>query len=228
VRIPDFSPQHVRPVKHPFHPLWIDDLLQRLAAPDDSAEPPEVALRTRIAVAAEQCAAAEELVRRRYAWRGYRTPLAGERECAASHHAEHWVTILAEGSGKLVGTLTVGPDSPQGLLAEKTYAREIQSLRRNGSRLAELTRLALETGADWRLALDALVQAAWTVTRVVHALTDVVIEVNPRHVKFYERVFGFVEFASGRVCSRVGAPSVLLLLDLEDFGQRMQRARLAA
>jgi hypothetical protein len=48
--------------------------------------------------------------------------------------------------------------------------------------------------------------------------------VNPRHVRFYRRVFGFAVAAAERVCERVGAPSVLLRLDLECFGRRLQLA----
>jgi hypothetical protein len=35
-------------------------------------------------------------------------------------------------------------------------------------------------------------------------------------------VFGFVVAATERFCSRVEAPSVLLLLDLEQFGRKLQ------
>ena len=220
MRIPDF-PAHALPsVEARQHALWLNALLHRELV--DTG-----ALQARVAWTPEKRAAAEELVRRRYAWRGYRTALPSERDCAGPRSGSHWVTLLAEAEGQLIGTLTVGPDSPQGLLAEGTYAREIRALRRNGSRVGELTKLALEKGVDWKAALDALVQAAWAVTRIAHALTDVVIEVNPRHVKFYRRVFGFEELASGRVCSRVGAPSVLLLLDLERFGRRRPEATIA-
>jgi len=93
-------------------------------------------------------------------------------------------------------------------------------------RVGELIRLAIEEGSDWRPALDALVQSAYVVTRFMHALTDVVIEVNPRHVRFYQRVFGFVTAAAERFCTRVGAPSVLMLLDLDQFGRRLQSIKL--
>ena len=85
-------------------------------------------------------------------------------------------------------------------------------------------RLAIDEGADWRAALDALVQSAYLITWVIQGLTHVVIEVNPRHVRFYQRVFGFVVGAAERFCERAGAPSVLLCLDLERFGRRLQLA----
>ena len=229
MQIPDLPVPQLRAVEHLFHALWLDDLIQRLAAPGRAVGAPSEAVRARIAVAAEQRTAAEDLVRRRYAWRGYRIGSGrADGHGAGAASAEHLVTILAEGGCGLVGTLTVRPDAPGGLLAEATYGREIEALREGGSRVGELTRLALEKGADWREALDALVQAAWTIARLVHKLTDVVIEVNPRHVRFYERVFGFVQLASGGVCGRVGAPSVLLRLELAAFASRMPAARLAA
>jgi hypothetical protein len=197
---------------HYFRSLWIDKLLG-----ENSSAP---MLRTRVARAAEERAAAEELVCKRYAWRGY--------HIASDESRDHCVTLLAEGAGDLIGTLTVRRDSPQGLLAERSYEQEVHALRRDGCRLGEVTRLALEKGVDWEPALNALVHAAWVVTRVVHLLTDVVIEVNPRHATFYRRAFGFVQLASGRVCSRVGAPSVLLRLDLEAFGRRFGHGMAAA
>ena len=183
----------------------------------------ESGLRTVVALHPEQRRAAEHLVRRRYAWRGYR---ASNDDCdRTTAFAEgRPVTLLAEDGGRLLGTLTVRPDSPHGLLAEESYSTEIERLRGAGRRVGELVKLAVEEGVDWKAALNALVQSAYLITRVVHALTDVLIEVNPRHVRFYERVFGFVVAASERLCVRAGAPSVLMQLDLVQFGRRLQLA----
>lgn len=178
-------------------------------------------LRTLVAVLPDHFQAAEQLVRRRYAWRGYHIGLSEDYECAAPGADGQPVTLLAEDRGKLLGTLTVRPDSPKGLLAEESYSAEIERLRREGRRIGELVKLAVEEGVDWKAALDALVQSAYLVTRVVHALTAVLIEVNPRHVRFYQRVFGFVVAGGERMCARAGAPSVLMLLDTVQFGQRI-------
>jgi hypothetical protein len=171
---------------------------------------------TSIAVRPEQIRAAEDLIRRRYAWRGYRVPVT-KPSGACSIDKGPQLMLLAQKAGRLMGTLTVRLDTPHGLLAEETYAVELQKMRRDGRRLGELVKLAVEEGADWRAALDALMQSAYLITRVVHGLTDVVIEVNPRHARFYQRVFGFAQAAAERFCERVGAPSVLLCLDLERF-----------
>ena len=56
---------------------------------------------------------------------------------------------------------------------------------------------------------------------MVHGVTDVFIEVNPRHVAFYSRALGFVVLGDERICARVGAPSVLLHLDVEILDEQL-------
>lgn len=199
---------------------WLDALLATACryppAPSSSHEH----VRGIVALRRDQVQAADDLVRRRYAWRGY--SLSWDTRALAAPI----VTLLAQAGDDVVGTLTVRPGGSQSLLAEDAYGEEIENLRARGRRIGELIRLAIEEGGDWRSALHALVQSAYVVTRFMHALTDVVIEVNPRHVAFYRRVFGFVSAAAERFCGRVGAPSVLMLLDLEQFGQRLQSIKL--
>lgn len=179
-------------------------------------------LRAVVANRPDQLKAAGELVRRRYAWRGYRFAHAEESALASLGNANFPVTLLAEDGEKLLATVTVRADSAQGLQAEQTYGAEIGRLRSQGRRVGELVKLAVEQGADWKAALDALMRAVYLVTRSVHALTDVLIEVNPRHVRFYQRVFGFMVAGAERPCVRVGAPSVLMQLDIEQFSRRLR------
>src|SRR5205814_7219473 len=70
----------------------------------DTADTP---VRTVFAVRSEQLEAAEDLVRRRYAWRGYDLPSAGN---SASR-----ITLLAKRGDDLLGTLTVRPGTPHEL-----------------------------------------------------------------------------------------------------------------
>ena len=48
----------------------------------------------------------------------------------------------------------------------------------------------------------------------IHRATDFLIEVNPRHMLFYQRMLGFELFGEEKICPRVNAPAVLLRLDL--------------
>lgn len=202
---------------------WMDGLLRRRSTAGSDLQVPEGndALRTFVAVCDEQLDAAESLVRRRYDARGYAPePIPG----SPLQPAPHAVTLLAQAGGTLLGTLTVRRDGPAGLLAEQGYGEEVKALRGGGHRLGELVKLATVEGSDWRTALDALVQSAYLLTRVVYGLSDVIVEVNPRHVGFYRRVFGFVEAGGRRLCDRVRAPSILMRLDLEQFGRRLRAA----
>lgn len=179
-------------------------------------------LRTVMAIRPEHFQLADNLIRRRYTWRGYQVSPTDDTTRAAEKSDLRPVTLLAETRGQLLATLTVRPDSSNGLLAEQSYGDVVASLRQKGQRVGELVKLAVEEGVDWKAALDALVQSAYLVTRVIYALTHVLIEVNPRHVRFYERVFGFFVAAAERMCTRAGAPSVLMQLDLIAFGERLQ------
>jgi hypothetical protein len=178
-------------------------------------------LRPVVAHRPDQFDAAYELVARRYAARGYR--ISHLVKCCASGNPDpHSITLLAQDGDQLLGTLTLRAGFASPLLAESSYSAEIERLRSDGHRVGELVRLVVKEGADWRAALDVLVESAYVVNRAAHALTHVVIEVNPRHVSFYRRVFGFVVASTERFCSRVEAPSVLLLLDLELFARKRQ------
>jgi hypothetical protein len=223
MNIPDLLPQYAQPLEVTHHTRWLDLLRNKSRTTPIDCVPPLPSsgdLRTLVAVRPEQLQAADELVRRRYAWRGYHLSATEDPEFSRPGHPGTPVTLLAQKNGRLLGTLTVRPHSP--LFAEETYGTGIERLRREGHRIGEVVKLAVESGVHRKGALDALVQSAYLVTRVVHDLTDVVIEINPRHVRFYQRVLGFVELARGGVCSRVDAPSVLMRLDLERFGQRVQ------
>lgn len=187
------------------------EVLQRPARPAERRVSHASQLCISIALLPHQFDAAEELVGRRYAWRGYRV---------AQETVREGYTLLAEYGGRLWATLTARPEGR--LHAEASYGPEIGFLRAQGRRVGEITRLAVESGVDSKAAFHALVKAAWRITHVVHALTDVVIEVNPRHMRFYERAFGFEVAASGGVCSRVGAPSVLMRVVLEELGERLR------
>lgn len=202
---------------------WLDALLNRsIPRYGDTAAWPqaEAGLRTLVALDRKQLCDAEALVRRRYALQGYAMPVTqnlGEGIIEAAG-----LTLVAINDGALRGTLTLRADSPTGLAAEKTYGGEIENLRRQGRRVGEIVRLAVEDdGADGRAVLQTLIESVYLLARVVHPLTDVVIEVNPRHVRFYRRVLGFVIMAPERLCTRAGAPSVLMRIDVNAFGRRL-------
>jgi len=120
-------------------------------------------------------------------------------------------------------------DSTHGLLVDEANKLEADRLRTRGRRLCELVRLAVEEGVNSKAVLGALFQCAYTIGRGMHDLTDVLIEVNPRHVPVYRKAFGFIRASEEKICERVGAVSVLLSLDISRLEERfLLPARAAA
>jgi hypothetical protein len=174
-----------------------------------------------VATSAEQVDAAAELVRKRYAWRGYEFPDADAAAEQSRRRSSQEITFLAAFGRIPVGTLTLGLDGPAGLLAEASYGEVIAEYRTEGHRVCELTRLALAQRIDSKTILAALFCLAHAVGRTRSDVTHVFIEVNPRHVAFYCRILGFVVAAGEKFCERVRARSVLLELEIDALEERL-------
>ena len=157
------------------------------------------------AVTYSQLRACSNLVRRMYAWRGYR--LAPNR--LLPDDPNH-VTIGAWLNGELVATATASRDSSAGLLADGLYRDEMARLRAPAKVVCEVTRLAVDLDCHDPELLNSLFLAVYQYVRAVFGGTDMVIEVNPRHAGYYCRSLGFHRIGDQRTCPRVDAPAVLL------------------
>jgi hypothetical protein len=136
------------------------------------------------------------------------------------------LTLLAENkSGQAVGTVSLVLDSEDGLPCDEIYGPELAALRSQGRRLLEVTRLAInQTHAHSKQLLTLLCNAPFVYGAQVADCTDLVIEVNPRHVAYYVRLLKFDILGSERECPRVqGAPAVLLRGDLNVYRTEMMR-----
>lgn len=167
-----------------------------------------------IARSPDELLAVATLVESRYTARGY--VVSGD-----DGELPSGVTLIAAESDAIIGTLTLRFDGPLGLAADEGYADAIDSVRHAGGGVCELTRLAVTRGADSRSVLSALFGSAYDLARHLYDATDAFVEVNPRHVQFYRRMFGFVVAAGQRVCPRVMAPAVLLRLEIERLEARL-------
>jgi hypothetical protein len=126
--------------------------------------------------------------------------------------------ILVATAGEApLGTLTLRCDGPRGLRADETYGEELNAARARGRRVCELGRFAVARTARSSAVIEALFDEVHQIVRDDREIDDVFIEVNPRHVPFYRRQFGFSVAAEERQCARVHAPSVLLRLDVAAF-----------
>ena len=163
-----------------------------------------------------QFAEARALVEQRYTARGYKSMSDAGRPCKERNA----VTILATHGDRTVGTMTLRFDSRDGLNVDEAYGPEVRAVRDDGGVACELTCLALAPDADSQATLAVLFRLAWFVADQL-GITDVFIEVNPRHQRFYSRVLDFDVAAEERMCPRVQAPAVLLHQDLAKIGKRL-------
>ena len=161
--------------------------------------------RVRLADSPGQRNKASILINSMYSWRGYATD-----GLELSQHSANSITLEASTELQLFGTLTLGLDSSDGLLADALYQQEIDVLRSMGRSVCEITKLAFNPKYSSKEALASLFHLAYVYARDFYSATDVLIEVNPRHTSFYQRRLGFKQIGEIRTCQRVDAPAVLL------------------
>lgn len=165
------------------------------------------------------------LLRERYAWRGYQavslpTDQTGSR-----------MTLSATEGDLTIGTLTVALDGPQGLPADDAFAAELAALRAEGRRLCEFTRLAIDPVYGSKRVLAALFHVGYITAHRLRDHDTLLLEVNPRHVRYYERMLGCRVIGEPRRHRGVDAPAVLLTADfayiraqIGDLGGQPERA----
>lgn len=146
-------------------------------------------------------AAAEALMARKYAERGYGE---GHRLPAGCD------TFVAVSRGNLVGTLSLAVDGVDGLPSDRIFQHELDEIRASGSRLCELTRFVVDLPSPSLTILSMLFA-------VIHAhglrhydCTDLIITADSRHRGFYRRKWGFECVGPAKLNPASGAVSQLM------------------
>lgn len=158
-------------------------------------------------------AAASMLVQKRYAWRGYQ---AGEIKQQPNR-----ITLITYLEDQIVGSLNIGYDSPEGLMADERYRDEIEALRAAGAHVGEITKLAIDETLGSKQVLAGMINIAY-LYGVIHGVTDAVIEVTPRHRPFYERMLAFKQIGGERFYSTSNTNVVLLHIRMDEIRKRIE------
>ena len=159
-------------------------------------------------------AAASMLVQKRYAWRGY---TAGEIKPQPNR-----ITLMTYLEDRIVGSLNIGYDSPEGLLVDERYRDEIEALRSQGAHVGEITKLAIDETLGNKQVLAGMINIAY-LYGVIHGVTDAVIEVTPRHRPFYERMLAFKQIGGERFYATSNTNVVLLHIKMEEMKRRIEK-----
>lgn len=156
---------------------------------------------------------ASVLVQKRYAWRGF--PKVQLKKYP------NRITILSLHQEKIVGTVTVGYDSVEGMLVDDIYKEEIDNLRAQGKRVGELSKLAIDENIGSKQLLASLIHIAY-LYGVIHECTDAIIEIVPHHKSFYEKKLGFKQIGEEKMNKRVHFPVLLMHLELEYMRKKIE------
>jgi hypothetical protein len=159
---------------------------------------------------------ASMLINRMYAWRGY----SGDHQPSSDPNR---ITLTATDKGDVVGTLSIGIDSEVGLMADEIFKEELDAHRQRGAKLCEFTKFAFDPSVRSKTALANVFHLAVIYARDMHGCTDIVIEVNPRHRRFYERMLGFRKEGELKTNPRVDAPAYLLRVNLQFVTEQIAR-----
>ena len=157
---------------------------------------------------------ANALLKHRYAWRGYQSV------ALPADQTVNRITLSALEHEVTIGTITVVLDSPEGLAAEEAFGAEIGALRADGNRVCEFTKLAIDPISGTKRVIAALFHVAYIIAHRLRGYDALVMEVNPRHVRYYERMLGARVIGEQRLNRKVNAPAVLLCID---FGYIMEQ-----
>lgn len=202
-----------------FSPYAFKDVALAQDAEQQTAEPKMMVqqrnYKIRLAHSRRSFNSASMLVQRMYLQKGYDIP--------GLQKMPDRITLTASQDGTVTGTITLGIDAGNGLLADENYKQEVDRLRAEGRQVCELTKFAVDQARGSKRVLAALFNVAYIFGRVLQKQTDVVIEVTPTHAKFYKRMLGFEQMGPKRLNSRVNTVGVLLRLELDYVDRQIER-----
>lgn len=191
--------------------------------PDGPAGPRRFKVKT--ADSQERRGRVNSLLKDRYGWRGY------QQVSLPTDPTVNRFTLTAVEDDVVIGTITVAFDTPGRLGADEAFAPEVAKLRAEGRRICEFTKLAIDPVVGTKRVLATLFHVAYIVAHRIRGFDMLIIEVNPRHVRYYERMLGLQILAGERINKSVNAPAVLLgaefahiMAQIGEFGGKPETA----
>jgi hypothetical protein len=191
--------------------------------PDGPAGPRRFKVKT--ADSLERRSRVNNLLKDRYGWRGY------QQVSLPTDPTVNRFTLTAVEDELVIGTITVAFDNPSRLGADEAFGPEVTALRAEGKRICEFTKLAIDPAVGTKRVLATLFHVAYIVAHRIRGHDMLIMEVNPRHVRYYERMLGCRVLADERINKSVNAPAVLLgsefshiMAQIGEFGGRPEAA----
>lgn len=124
-------------------------------------------------------------------------------------------TLVISSDGRIVGTVSIVFDSPEGFPMDSLYHEELEALRQSGHRLAEVVQLA--TDQDFVASLPGIGGGLSLILPLFRGVLQLgkergidgfCITVNPKHDRFYAEI-GFVSLGPERCYEALGGAPTL-------------------
>jgi len=133
-------------------------------------------------------------------------------------------TFVFKSFETVISTLTMIVDTPQfGLPMDTLYKDELRSLREEGRKIAEVSNLATQRMRRWSNLMVYLSKALFQYA-TMSDVNDLVIMVNPKHVRFYSSIFLFEPLGEEKMYETVGAPAVALRVNMDTIREQLRDA----
>jgi hypothetical protein len=128
---------------------------------------------------------------------------------------------------EVIGTLTIIPDSPSKLPSDMVFGSELDELRNKNLKLFEFSRLAIRNDMKNQFDLLASLINYGGLYANYFLKSDMgIIEVNPHHSGFYEKLLLSKRLTEVRPSPFVAdAPAILLSLPLKEMMENTEKAR---
>jgi hypothetical protein len=167
------------------------------------------------------------LVAHCYLEKGYITESDAKLRIKLQHALPEAAIFVGKLGDRVVATASVFPDSELGLPADSIFQAELDALRSQGRRLAELGALAsnLESEAsplNVPLHILQAIRLTYLYGQDYLKADDLIITVNPKHRFFYEKVLCFETISETKFYPEVNqAPAIAMRQNLHTIGPRL-------
>ena len=132
------------------------------------------------------------------------------------------VVFIAKSYEEVISTLAQFFDNPVfGLPMDAIYREELEPLRRHGRKISEIGTLATKKNFRWQNLFMYICQVMYWYSNY-KKVDDLCITVNPKHAEFYKTIFLFEEFGAAKEHPKVGAPAVLLRLNMHNIREKLK------
>lgn len=129
---------------------------------------------------------------------------------------ETTILIIQDKQKNIVGTVTLVFDGTTYLPAEKIYRDELNILRNKKEKIVEISRLVVDSKfKNSKEILLLLFNYLYIYSYHVKKYTCLAIEVNPRHIAYYQTLLDFIPIGKQKACPIVqNAPAILMYIPL--------------